>query len=244
MFKNIRLGSLAGVPIQLHWTLVIGFGYIIGLAFANHGWFEGIQLGVLLTGIFASITAHEYGHVFAARKYGIKTLKILLTPIGGMALMNKAADNPNHQIIVSAAGPLVSILLLIFFVLLDLIILVGTGHKNTIVNTLVAVNFILFAFNMLPIYPLDGGQIMHALIKKFFKRDKADWFTLRFSQCCALLMAGWGCWFSHYSLILIAAFVFMIASVHFDSPWTLKLFGSNKKQTITPESRFIDEHRR
>ena len=84
MFRSIRLFKLAGIPVYIHWTFFILVFYIIGESLADSDPLPQVifNVSILLT-VFLCVTLHEYGHALTAKRYGIQTQDIILSPIGG-----------------------------------------------------------------------------------------------------------------------------------------------------------------
>jgi Zn-dependent protease/predicted transcriptional regulator len=173
MNGNIRVGSLFGIPffVNLSWFVVLGLvtlTYGNGLAvefpaLAGSGsWLLGLVTALLL---FASVLAHELGHSFVALRQGIGVKSITLFLFGGLASLEKESQTPAAAFWVAIAGPLVSI------ALACLLFVIGTfsgasGPIAAILGVLTSVNLALALFNLIPGLPLDGGNVLKALIWK------------------------------------------------------------------------------
>jgi Zn-dependent protease/CBS domain-containing protein len=173
MNSNIRVGNLFGIPFYVSpsWFLVLAlvtWDYGGGLAAQFPGLSGGIPLLLgLVTALllFASVVAHELGHSFVALRQGIDVKSITLFLFGGLASLEKESDTPAGAFWVAIAGPLVS--LFIF----GIAMLVGatahlTGPVGSIVGLLAYVNLTLGLFNLIPGLPLDGGNILKAIVWK------------------------------------------------------------------------------
>jgi Zn-dependent protease len=198
---SIRLFRLAGVDVFLHWSwfLVAAFE-ISGRAgtYSSAGWNVLEYLA-----LFLIVTLHEYGHALACRQVGGTANQIVLWPMGGVAYVDPP-PRPGAALWSIAAGPLVNV------ALLPLLSAAGwlsrwSGWAQAMPNAhalLRAVWFInlgLLMFNILPIYPLDGGQILRSLL----------WFPL--GRARSLIVA------TIFGLIGAAGFV--VLAVWMQSPW-------------------------
>jgi Zn-dependent protease len=173
MNGNIRFGSLFGIPFYINpsWFLVLGlvtWSYGDGLAAQFPYLPGGIPLGLgLITALllFGSVLAHELGHSFVAIQQGIKVDSITLFIFGGLASLEKESDTPAAAIWVAIAGPAVSLLL---FSILSAIGFAAhlTGPVAAITAVLAAINLSLGLFNLIPGLPLDGGNILKAIVWK------------------------------------------------------------------------------
>ncbi len=173
MNGTIRVGNLFGIPFYVaqSWFLVLSlvtWNYASGLAaqFPALGGSLPLLLGfVTALLLFASVLAHELGHSFVAMRQGIEVKSITLFLFGGLASLEKESKTPAEAFWVAIAGPLVSILL---FTLIA-VIKVGTpvsGPLAGILGVLAYVNLGLAVFNLIPGLPLDGGNILKALVWK------------------------------------------------------------------------------
>jgi Zn-dependent protease len=118
--------------------------------------------------LFLIVMLHEYGHALACRQVGGTANRIVLWPLGGLAYVNPPA-RPGPTLWSIAAGPLVNLALLIILSVLG-VLNRSLGWAETMPNAHVLlrsvwlINLVLLVFNMLPIYPLDGGQILRSLL--------------------------------------------------------------------------------
>ncbi|AFY34319.1 site-2 protease family protein [Calothrix sp. PCC 7507] len=173
MNGTIRVGNLFGIPFYIHpsWFLVLGlvtWSYSSGLAAEFPQLAGGLALLLgLMTALllFASVVAHELGHSFVAIRQGIDVKSITLFIFGGLASLEKESKTPGEAFWVAIAGPLVSLLLC------GLITVVGittaaSGAAAAILGVLASVNLALALFNLIPGLPLDGGNILKALVWK------------------------------------------------------------------------------
>ncbi len=108
----LKLGKVAGVDIQVHWTfalLLIWAGYV---EFQDSGDLQRVLInqGFILV-LMACVVLHELGHAFAAKKFNIKTQKIILLPIGGVATLEKMPEKPGQELLVALAGPAVNLII-------------------------------------------------------------------------------------------------------------------------------------
>ncbi len=172
MNGNIRIGSLFGIPFYVNpsWFLVLGlftWSYSGGIAAQFPELTSGVPLLLgLVTSLllFASVLAHELGHSFIALRQGIGVQSITLFLFGGLASLDQESKTPGEAFWVAIAGPVVSLLL---FGLLSLTIATGaTTPLTAILGLLASVNLALALFNLIPGLPLDGGNILKALVWK------------------------------------------------------------------------------
>lgn len=235
MLKSIKIANLFGVPVIVHWTLLLAFGLGIGYGYSHMGLFAAGILGGYILCIAFSVLLHEYGHVIAAQCFGIKTNAIIMTPIGGLAGMEAYPDRPWKRFVVAVAGPLVSLFLFIFFTILFAQHAEWDANHGGFLAILSRVNYYIMLFNLLPIYPMDGGQIMHSIFSTLFRQQSADKLTLRFSQLLAVGLLSYAVWTSSISLGVIAVFMFMLVTKEFGS-------GSSANEKAVPEEAIAPPH--
>ncbi len=162
---SVRIFRLFGVDVFLHWSWAIVAVIWIQLhqkAYANPVW----MMVEYLT-LFAIVTMHEFGHALACKSVGGRAHDIVLWPLGGIAYVSPP-NRPGPYLWSIVAGPLVNVLLLpitigIFFLALKS----GLNSESDLLQflrTIMLMNGLLLAFNLLPIFPLDGGQILRGLL--------------------------------------------------------------------------------
>ena len=173
MNNNIRVGSLFGIPFYVNpsWFLVLG---LVTLSYGSQLVASFPQLGVIIPWIlgfitalllFASVLAHELGHSFVAQAQGIEVKSISLFLFGGLAMLDKESKTPWQAFSVAIAGPLVSIVLYVLLTVLTTLLSLP-APLAAIISLLAALNLVLALFNLIPGLPLDGGNILKAIVWK------------------------------------------------------------------------------
>jgi len=162
----IPLFRLAGVDVSLHWSWFLVAAYEIQ---SRKGDYSSILWNVLeYLALFLIVLTHEFGHAMACRQVGGTADKILLWPFGGVAYVDPP-QRPGATLWSIAAGPLVNVVLLP--ALIGAVFAArAAGWPQTapdfyaFLRAVLYINGSLLAFNILPIYPLDGGQILRSLL--------------------------------------------------------------------------------
>ena len=168
---SIRLFAFRGIDVYLHWSWALVGLVEIQLRKGEYG---SIGWNVLeYVALFALVLLHEFGHALACRSVGGYARQIMLWPLGGVAYV-RPPPRPGAHLWSIVAGPLVN-LALIPFSIGALILLRGTlpVDVETLLMTLTVINVGLFVFNVLPIYPLDGGQIVRAVLWFFIGQERS-----------------------------------------------------------------------
>ena len=195
--------SIAGIPVRVHplfWLIAILFGFSRDL----------LQLLCWVLVVFVSILIHELGHAFAMRYYG-QSARIVLHYMGGLAIPDSVAWGsrwasvalgPNQQLIIALAGPVAGFLLaalvilivsisggsvgtswLFGFIPLPLTALIPFGGRivSVLVTLLLWVNIFWGLINLLPVFPLDGGNVARNILIQYDPRDgvrKSLWLSV------------------------------------------------------------------
>lgn len=162
---SIRLFRFAGIDVFLHWSWFVVALYAVQRAnqYDSLAWNVAEYLA-----LFAIVTLHEFGHSLACRQVGGTAERIVLWPLGGVAYVDPP-QRPGATLWSIAAGPLVNVALVP--VLFGLVLIgrsAGLAETSpdaaTWLRAVAYINFGLLVFNLLPVYPLDGGQILRSLL--------------------------------------------------------------------------------
>jgi Zn-dependent protease len=159
---SLSLGSFRGVPIKLHWSVVV-LGLLFGSGLISS---YGVVVGaVVLIAFLASIIAHEIGHVVAAARFGVRAESIELWALGGSTKLNREAKSPRAEGWIAAAGPLVSLAIGVVATGSAVALYAADAGRTAVaaVGWVGVVNVVLALFNMVPATPLDGGRVLKAL---------------------------------------------------------------------------------
>jgi Zn-dependent protease/ATP-dependent Clp protease adapter protein ClpS len=157
-----RIFSIAGIDVYLHWTWFL----VAMIMFQNPiGKYNSpIWNAIEYLSLFGIVLLHEFGHALACRQVGGRADTIMLWPLGGVAFVSPP-PRPGPVLWSIAAGPLVNVIL-IPVTLLPLLAFPGDNPSDLqeFLRHLATINLVLLIFNILPVYPLDGGQIVMALL--------------------------------------------------------------------------------
>jgi Zn-dependent protease len=166
MGGTIRLFKFSGIQVYLHfsWFLVAAYEYSRRMGVYESPMWAAWEYVAL----FAIVLLHEFGHALACRQTGGVADRIVLWPLGGIAFVNPPR-RPGAMLWSIAAGPLVNVLLL---PILSIALVLGGRDVDAFypsdfakfLQVIWSINLGLLIFNMLPVYPLDGGQILRSLL--------------------------------------------------------------------------------
>jgi Zn-dependent protease len=188
--NGFRLFKVFGITVYLHWSWFLIAVYELQTRQSSYHWF-GWNIAEYLS-LFAIVLMHEFGHALACRSVGGTAERIVLWPLGGVAYVSPPM-RPGAMLWSIVAGPLVNVILLPLT--LPLMWLPGQSDLNTFLWSIAYINLGLLIFNMLPIYPLDGGKILWSLL----------WFVLGMGRSLMVAsvigMAGAG------ALVLLAMYL-------------------------------------
>ena len=184
MKTSYTLFKIFGIPISVDLSLLI-LMFILISSIGDP--ILGIMAGFIL---LLSILLHELGHSVACIAFGGKVRDIRLMMLGGCATMTVMPKKAWQEILMAFAGPFVSLLI----VVVSFVALPFAHGANRLIAFIpfyaMWLNIVLFVFNMLPAFPMDGGRILRATLQQFFTtRLKATWIASRLGRFVAILMA-------------------------------------------------------
>jgi Zn-dependent protease len=203
MKQNVRLGSLAGVGIGAHWS-VLAILVLIADAVAvtmlptaapGHSpvvyWAVALAVALLT---LASLLAHELAHAAVARRNGVPVGSITLWMLGGVSELREEPPNPRAELWIAAAGPLSSLAAAAVFLGAAA---GGAALGGALIGAplawLAVMNAFLAVFNALPGAPLDGGRILRALLwRRYGDRARAGRAAARAGRVLGYVIAGVG----------------------------------------------------
>lgn len=216
---SFRVGRLFGIDVRVHILFLIWIAFrVFDAASSGFDWKEELLFLGMLFGI---VLLHEFGHCFGARSVGGDAQNILMWPLGGLAYAH-APMRPWPQFVTVAAGPAVNVVLCLLSAAAVLItthgvLLPGVNPLQPgyfvlrespealaaaarvmesawffAIVTFYHVNLFLLAFNLLPIYPLDGGQLFHALIWPFVGLQRASMIAAQVGLVGCVILGLWG----------------------------------------------------
>lgn len=172
--QSIRFGKLFGIPLGVNYSWFVIFA-LITLSLTtqfrdmhpNWSYAEHLTIGIATSLLFfVSVLLHELGHSVVALKYHIPVKSITLFVFGGVAQIGKEPEKPMHEFNIAIAGPVVSFVLGVFFLVLMAITRDVAEGVSALSEWLGRINTVLALFNLIPGFPLDGGRVLRAIVWK------------------------------------------------------------------------------
>ncbi len=205
-----------GVPVRLHFTFILLLIFLIVIGIGDRQ--SGPMTAIYIAALFFSVLLHELGHALAARRYGIRTTEIVMYPIGGVSRPERIPKG-REEFWIAISGPLVNGLIaaVLFgwlarqhqFVAWELL---RDPTDANLTERIATGNFLLFAFNLLPAYPMDGGRVLRSLLMLFKPEEEATRIAASAGQALAAMLGLYGLLYSNFIIVFVAMFIYIGAS--------------------------------
>ena len=236
MRYSFKIGSVWGIPIELHITFLLLILAVLILSFSQFYPF------FIILFLFVFVFFHELAHSLIARHYGIKVRKIILYPIGGVSEIEEIPDNPSQEWRMAVAGPLTSLFLGGALLAVSLLIspqlisaVLAFAITGNLLFDLAVLNISLGVFNLIPAFPMDGGRVFRALLAERLKYSDATRYAVYLGKIFGIAMVIIGVWFN-FLLILVGIFVYIGASEEAEQTIiSTTLAGVRVKDVMQPE---------
>jgi Zn-dependent protease/CBS domain-containing protein len=233
MNGNISLGRIGGVQVRVNWSWLVIFALIVWSLEAgifpsqNPGLSKGTYIAMAVAAavlFFASLLLHELGHAWQARREGMEIDGITLWLFGGVSQFKTRFPSAGAEFRIAIAGPLVSLVLGVVFVLIAFAGL--PSAVDGVAAWLGYINLALLVFNLIPALPLDGGRVLRGALWRI--KGDLGWATR--------IAADIGRGFAYLFIALgIAMFIF---EGSFSGAW-LAFIGWFLLQAATAEARYV-----
>jgi Zn-dependent protease len=198
--------------ISLHFT------FFLLLAYAGYlGWQENGIAGLwwsagFLVAIFICVVLHEFGHAFTAMRFGVSVRRVVVTFLGGIALLDSIPKRPIQEFLIAVAGPAVNV---VIAALLWLTVGPPEDWSSFAMSTpvdalrlLLEANVILVIFNLIPAFPMDGGRILRALLATQMSYVRATFWAVTVAKVLLALGILGSLYFGNYRRAFIFIFIF------------------------------------
>lgn len=213
---SFPLVRILGTEIRIHVTFLLLVAWYAWVSYRIGGQAAGIIAAIFLLLVFVCVLLHEFGHILQARRYGIRTPEVLLSPIGGLARLERMPEEPMQELKVALAGPAVTLVIALALGAwlaatggLPTVFVFDPAHES-LVTALFRVNVILLLFNLLPAFPMDGGRVLRALLVRRRGMVTGTRIAARIGQAFAMAFGLLGL-FINPMLIIIAGFIYLAA---------------------------------
>ena len=224
---SIHVGRLFGVDIRLHLTFLILPLFVFWTEYSVHPSANGPRDLALVGIVLACVAAHEIGHVFVARRFGLIPKIVTLLPLSGVTTFEESRVEKSasvealwkQEVQIALIGPLVN---LGFAVLAAaVIVFAGVGahlrewpwlQSNNLPRSLVWANLYIAGLNLLPAYPLDGGRILRAFFARTMDAAAATRRAVSISHALAMVLMVAGL-FSNTWLTMVGVIIFSAAQL-------------------------------
>jgi len=215
---TVKAFRFLGVPVRLHFTFILLVVFVAVSVLGSNQ--SNGSYAIFLLGGLVSVLLHELGHAVVAARFGIRTVEIVMFPIGGLSRMERSLK-PGAEIGVSLAGPMVNILLAagIFSYMISVheatpVSLADLLQPNgkSVLALLLYGNLLLAGFNLLPAFPMDGGRILRALLTYVRPEDEATRIAAWMGRMLAISMGLYGLLGAHFMLVFFSLFIYLGAA--------------------------------
>ncbi|MBC7367736.1 MAG: hypothetical protein H7343_13155 [Undibacterium sp.] len=212
---------IRGIQLALHASFLLLLAYVGWEGWRDGGW-EGAAWSVAIIGaFFTCVVLHELGHCFTAMHFGIGVRRILLMPIGGMAEFDSIPREPPRELLMTLAGPAVN-----FAIAALLWVIVRSPGRwafssyeaNAVgfAHTLLHWNLLMGTFNLVPVFPMDGGRIFRALLATRLPYLRATFWAATVGKVLAVIAALVAIfWFHAYLTAVLFAFIFFAGETEY-----------------------------
>lgn len=216
----MNLFRIRGIQLEVHAT------FFLLLAYVGHlGWEEAGGPGLAwnlatVSAFFVCVVLHELGHSFMALRYGIGVRRILLMPIGGMAEMDSIPREPGRELLMTLAGPAVNFLIagLLWPVIGLLPDLIYYHSWQGLIYQVFVANLVMGVFNLVPVFPMDGGRILRAILAARLPYLKATFIAATLGKVLSLAgIAVMLLWFDspRYLGALLFLFIYLAGNAEY-----------------------------
>ena len=197
----MKVFQVKSTPVRVHWSLLALLAGLMTWQYMTAGIGPAVTIGVAALCVFATVFVHELSHVLVASDFGYDARSITLYPFGGIARIEMPVRvPPKHELYIALAGPLSNAVMALMF--LPLAWFYGEPY-----GLLLLLNFVMFLFNMLPSYPMDGGRVMRSLLARKYGHNKATRFALAISRGFAWIYLIGGVVMYSPLLVMIGAYL-------------------------------------
>jgi len=188
LLTSWHIGRFKSVEVRLHISMLLIVPFMV-FPYPENRW-DWLSSLVGMTGLLIGILLHELGHALAARHFGIAVKRVVIWPLGGLSQLSRAPEKPGQRLLISAAGPVASLLCALVLGAIwltypspttSLWMYLDPVWAQQIYNSLMFLTFLngaLVLLNLLPVHPLDGGEMFNALLGPFVDKGVANTISI------------------------------------------------------------------
>jgi Zn-dependent protease len=177
MAGDVSIGRMFGIDISLHWTFILLILFVL---------FISLYLSLLIILLFVCVLLHELAHSITSLRNGIKVKKIMLLPIGGASIIDTVNIDPKVEFNIAIVGPIMSLFL--GGISGIAVLFSPPGMITQILQFLFEINILLGVFNLLPVFPMDGGRVFRSYLQKRHNFFDATMLTIKASEYIMVLI--------------------------------------------------------
>lgn len=204
---NLKIANYFNIPLYFN-LLTIPFVLLIYMSRQDMGTFA---VAIYILSLFF-VLLHEYSHCMMARAFGWKIKDITLLPLGGVAQIYFKYDKPKEEILVAIAGPLLNLALLCVFAPIAVVMALNEYMEWFFLFMVLSLsNFMILTFNLLPVYPMDGGRVLRGVLSYFMGHLRATWWAVRVGQVLGICLAVLALMNMYFLAAAIFVFMMVIA---------------------------------
>lgn len=219
---SITLFHIAGIQLRMHLSFLILPLLALWVGYDAGGWEGSLFALILLLCAFTCVILHELGHCWAARCCGIRVPRITILPIGGMAEFECIPKRPLSEIFIAVAGPAVNVILIALLLLVTELPSDFTWQDDTLFEGLnglylflLFTNSIMASFNLAPIFPMDGGRVLRAILATRLEYLQATKVAALIAKVLGAICLGIALWMSHWLLAALFGFILFVGEAEY-----------------------------
>jgi Zn-dependent protease len=219
---SINLFRVRGILISLHFSFLLLLAYV-----CQEGWKAAGAPGLWWSGtmflaLFACVILHELGHSFMAMRFGVRVRRILLMPLGGMAEFDSIPRKPLHELLITVAGPAVN--LAIALILAIFVRFPGAVDGAEIPSSigelgqfLLLANIVMFLFNLIPAFPMDGGRILRACLALRLPYVRATYWAVTVAKPITVIGFAFALYSHSWLVAAICVMIFLFGQAEYQA---------------------------
>ena len=213
MFSSLKIGRVLGINLFIHWTFWLLPLWVVFTWNSATAIIPLWMMLLLIASVFTCVVLHELGHALMAKHFGIRTRRIILSPLGGIAQLERMSHQPWEEFCIAVAGPFVNV---VISMALIATLVAGFVLSPALAETalwqfagyLLSANVLMVLFNMIPAFPMDGGRVLRAILAGSMGLLEGTRVAVTVGTIVAILMGTIGAYLAGNPwLLLIAVFV-------------------------------------